>query len=94
MSMFDSFLLAAMLALIVAFFVTLIRFLYGPGFIDRLISFDLMTANLIGVIGIYAMISDKPLLLDIALVLSLIGFFSVVAFTFYIKNRRKNERSS
>ncbi len=94
MNTIEWFLMVAMIALVVAFFVALIRFIYGPGFVDRLITFDLMTANLIGVVGIYAMISNKPLLLDIALVFALIGFVSIIAFTYYIKNRRKDERNN
>lgn len=92
MNTVEWFLMVAMLALVLAFFVSMVRFIYGPGFVDRLVTFDLMTANLIGVVGIYAMISNKPLLLDIALALALIGFISLIAFAYYIKNRRRDER--
>lgn len=94
MSTYELLLLIAMLALIVAFFITLLRFIYGPSFVDRLITFDLMTANLIGVIGIYAMLSKQPVLMDVALVFALISFFSILVFAYYLKNKRRDERNS
>ncbi|MEX0966947.1 MAG: monovalent cation/H+ antiporter complex subunit F [Bacteroidia bacterium] len=91
MNYFEFLLLVAFLALIVAFLITMIRFMYGKQFVDRVITFDLMTANLIGVIAIYSIYSNEPLLLDVALVLALIGFFAIVAFAYYIKYRKKEE---
>lgn len=85
MSYFQLLLTIAMLALIVAFFFTMIRFIYGPTLIDRVITFDLMSVNLIGVISIYTVISGNKMLLDLALVLALVAFFSTVAFAYYIK---------
>jgi multicomponent Na+:H+ antiporter subunit F len=87
MSYFEISLWGALLALVVALFITLIRFIYGPTFMDRVVTFDLMTANLIGIIAIYAMVSNNDLLLDVALVLAMIGFFSIIAFAYYIKKR-------
>lgn len=84
---FDLLLWIALLALIVAFFIAMIRFLYGPTFMDRVVTFDLMTANLISIIAIYSMISDNPMMLDIALVLALIGFFAIMAFAYYTRKR-------
>ena len=81
--------MGCLLALIVAFLVTLVRFIIGPTFMDRVVTFDLMTANLIGVIGIYAIISDDAMLMDIALVLALIGFFAIMAFAYYTRQREK-----
>lgn len=87
MSYFEISLWGALLALVVALFITLIRFIYGPSFMDRVVTFDLMTANLIGIISLYAIVSDDELLLDIALVLAMIGFFAIIAFAYYIKKR-------
>ena len=82
MNYFQLLLTIAMLALIVAFFFTMIRFLYGPTLIDRIITFDLMSVNLIGVISIYAVISGNEMLLDLAVVLALVAFFAIVAFAY------------
>lgn len=87
MSYFEISLWVALSALVVALFIALIRFIYGPTFLDRVVTFDLMTANLIGIIAIYSMVSDNPILLDIALVLAMIGFFAIIAFAYYIKKR-------
>jgi len=87
MSYFDISLWGALLALVVALFITLVRFIYGPSFMDRVVTFDLMTANLIGIIGIYSMVENDELWLDIALVLAMIGFFSIIAFAYYFKKR-------
>lgn len=91
MNYFQLLLTIAMLALIVAFFFTMIRFLYGPTLIDRIITFDLMSVNLIGVISIYAVISGNEMLLDLAVVLALVAFFAIVAFAYYIKYRNWND---
>ncbi len=93
MNYFETLLWIALLALIIAFFITMLRFIYGPTFMDRVVTFDLMTANLIGVIGIYAMISKDSMLLDVALVLALIGFFGIMAFAYYIRKRTVNSRT-
>lgn len=87
MSYFEVSLWGALLALVVALFITLMRFIYGPTFMDRVVTFDLMTSNLIGIITIYAMVSNDALLMDIALVLAMIGFFSIIAFAYYVKKR-------
>ncbi|MGJ3234108.1 monovalent cation/H+ antiporter complex subunit F [Marivirga sp.] len=87
MSYFEISLWGALLALVVALFIALIRFIYGPTFMDRVVTFDLMTANLIGIIAIYAIVSDDELLLDTAMVLAMIGFFSIIAFAYYVKKR-------
>lgn len=92
MSYFDTLLWIALLALVVTFFVVMIRFIYGPSFMDRVVTFDLMTANMIGIIGIYAMITDDAMLMDVALVLALIGFFVIMAFAYYTNRRTKHDR--
>lgn len=87
MSYFDIILWICLSALIVALFITIFRFIYGPTTMDRVVTYDLMTANLVSIIGLYSMITDNPMFLDIALILALIGFLSIIAFAYYIRKR-------
>ena len=47
-----------------------------------------MASLLIGIIAVYAIASDNPQVLDIALVLALLSFLGPVAFGFYLERFR------
>ncbi|MCF4100464.1 cation:proton antiporter [Gillisia sp. M10.2A] len=64
-----------------------IRFLKGPSIVDRVIALDLIITTGIGFIGAYAILNNKPSLLDVAMILALIAFLSTVAFSYYIQKR-------
>ncbi len=63
------------------------RFIKGPSIVDRLTALDLMSYNLIGIIGLYAAISKDALLIDAAVILSLIAFLGTLAFAYYLINQ-------
>lgn len=70
-------------AIILAFF----RLWRGPSLPDRVVALDLITTLGIGIIGVYAIATDQPVLLDVAVVLALLAFLGTVAFAFYIERR-------
>ncbi len=70
-------------AIILAF----IRLLRGPSLPDRVVALDLITTLGIGVIGVYAIATDQPVLLDVAMVLALTAFLGTVAFAYYMEKR-------
>jgi len=71
------------LAIVMAF----IRLVRGPSLPDRVIALDLITTLGIGVIGVYAIATNQPVLLDVAVVLALTAFLGAVAFAYYMERR-------
>ncbi|HET8885047.1 MAG TPA: cation:proton antiporter [Salinimicrobium sp.] len=65
------------------------RFLMGPTIADRIIALDLLITIGSGIICIYSLFANEPVLLDVAMILALIAFLSTVAFSYYLKKRKK-----
>ncbi|WPP52159.1 monovalent cation/H+ antiporter complex subunit F [Catalinimonas niigatensis] len=61
-----------------------IRFIKGPTLPDRILALDLMSANLIGIIITYATINQNTILMDVAIILSLIAFLGTMSFAYYL----------
>ncbi|MDP1548044.1 MAG: monovalent cation/H+ antiporter complex subunit F [Anaerolineales bacterium] len=53
--------------------------------LGRAISLDLMATLAIGFITLFAVVNDKKLFLDVAMVLALIAFLGTVAFARYLE---------
>lgn len=73
--------------LIVATLLAFVRLVRGPSLPDRVIALDLMTMSGIGIIAAYALATNQPAFLDVAIVLALISFLGVVAFATFIERR-------
>jgi len=71
------------LALVLAF----VRLVRGPTLSDRVIALDLTGTVGMGMIAVYAIARDLPVLLDVAIVLALISFLGTVAFARYLERR-------
>jgi len=59
--------------------------LRGPSLPDRVMALDLLTTLGIGVIAVYAIATDQPAFLDVAIATALISFLGTVAFAYYIE---------
>ena len=68
-----------------------IRFIKGPGIVDRVIALDLLITIGISIITMYSVINNQPTFLDIAMILALIAFLGTVAFSYYLQRRKKND---
>ncbi|NLN25913.1 MAG: cation:proton antiporter [Bacteroidetes bacterium] len=77
--------------LIISVILIFIRFLKGPSIADRVIAIDLMVTCSIGIIAFVSIISHQPTFLDITMIIALIGFLSIVAFSYYLEKRNKND---
>ena len=66
---------------------TVVRLLIGPKLADRVVALDLLIAQAMGIIAIYAIIMGRQVLVDVAVVLALIGFLAAVAFARYLEKR-------
>ena len=68
-----------------------IRFLKGPGIVDRVIALDLLITIGIAIIAIYSIINNQSTFLDIAMILALIAFLGTIAFSYYLQRQKKND---
>lgn len=64
-----------LLALVIGF----IRFLIGPGYLNRVVAFDAMTIISLSGIAILSYFLGRMIYLDVALVYGLLSFLGVVA---------------
>lgn len=61
-----------------------VRVLRGPSWGDRIMAFDFLSVNLVVLIALIAVKFRLIVMLDAALVLSLLGFLGTVALTRYL----------
>jgi multicomponent Na+:H+ antiporter subunit F len=83
MSVFDVLLAVLAIPLMLGF----LRLALGPSLPDRVVALDFMTAVAVAVAGLWAIASDNPIFLDVAMVLALITFVGTVAFARYLERR-------
>lgn len=67
-----------------ALFLAFIRLARGPSLPDRVVALDLIATLAVGWIGVYAVATDKPVFLDVALVLALIAFLGTIGFAYFV----------
>lgn len=63
------------------------RLIKGPTVADRVIALDLITTLLVGFIATYAVWTNQPMLLRVAIVVALIAFLGTVAFAMLVERR-------
>ena len=56
-----------------------VRLFRGPSLADRVVALDMMTVSIVAFCALFAIRTDDPVFLDIALVLALVGFLTTVA---------------
>lgn len=73
----------ALAALAVALLLSVVRLVRGPNLMDRVVALELMAGLVVGVIAVFAIGTDDPALLDVAITLALVAFLVAVAFARY-----------
>ena len=68
------------LVLLLSMGIILIRALLGPSLFDRILAVNVFSTKTALLIAVYALIIDRPDILDIAIVYALINFIAVIAF--------------
>ncbi|NOQ79610.1 MAG: cation:proton antiporter [Gammaproteobacteria bacterium] len=71
----------------IAFLFALLRFIKGPSTFDRVIAFDVLTVVSITFIVLSALIEERGIYLDVALVYALLSFLGVIAIARYLEGR-------
>jgi multicomponent Na+:H+ antiporter subunit F len=74
--------------LVLALLLAFVRLLLGPSLPDRVVALETMAVVSVGMIVVYAVASDEPVLVDVASVWAIISFVSIIAFAYYIERWR------
>jgi multicomponent Na+:H+ antiporter subunit F len=83
--MIDSIILAAIVIMTIAMLLAMIRFIIGPNVVNRVVAFDSLTIISLVMIGIIAVIADRMIYLDVAIVYGLLSFMGVIVVAKYIQ---------
>jgi len=84
--MIDTVITFAFAILIIATLAGLYRLSVGPGLLNRVLAFDLITTCVVGMIVLQSMLWKTVYFLELILIFSLLGFLSTVAFVFFLQN--------
>lgn len=76
--------LVALVFLLLALLISLVRIVIGPSLADRVLALDMLTVVAMGFVGAVAVRTGLTLYLDIAIALALLGFLATVALARYI----------
>ena len=79
--------MSCMAMLVIAFLLTLIRIIFGPGLIDRIVALDLLAVLVLGFTALFAVYTDSPHYLDILAISVLVLFIGTVAYAMYLNRR-------
>lgn len=71
----------------VAIALAFVRLWRGPSLPDRVVALDLLATLGMGVVAVYAIATDQPVFLDVAIVLALISFLGTVACAYYLERK-------
>ena len=63
----------------------LIRFVKGPSIVDRVVAFDSMTITSLVIIGVLALLSNRAIYFDVAVVYGFLSFLGVIIVAKYIQ---------
>ncbi len=82
---------AAMIILVVAILLVLLRMMRGPSLPDRVISLDMLATIAVGMIMVDAVSTGQVYFLRAGIVLALVAFLGTVAFAFYMLKGSPND---
>ena len=77
------------IALALLLTMTMLRIFIGPTIWDRLLAFNLVASKIVIAIVLFALVMEKPYLLDVALVYSLLGFVATVLIARFVERKDK-----
>lgn len=73
-----------------ALLASLWRVMLGPTLADRVVALDLVGFLAVGVLCVFAIVTEQPSLLAVALVAALILFLGTAAFAIYLERRESS----
>ncbi|MBE0570297.1 MAG: cation:proton antiporter [Ignavibacteriaceae bacterium] len=66
-----------------------LRLVIGPTIEDRIVALDLLSANTIAFIAVYAIQNNTTTFLDVGIILAMLAFLGTISFAFYLERRTK-----
>lgn len=78
----------ALVCLVVAIGLTLYRALLGPTWGDRIVALDFLTTSVAVLVMVVALKTGQAAFIDVALIVSILGFLSTVALARYLLGGR------
>jgi len=85
----DTVIELALLALSIALAIAFVRIVRGPSLMDRVVALELTASLVAGIVAVFAIGTDDPALIDVAIALALVAFISAVAFARYAEKARQ-----
>lgn len=85
--MVEIFIITATLFAGIAFLLALLRFIKGPSAADRVVAFDILTVISITFIVLIALVEERGIYLDVALVYALLSFLGVISIARFLEGR-------
>lgn len=79
---------AAFVFLTVAILLAFIRLVRGPSLPDRVVALDLITILAVAFCALFAIASDQPAFLDVAIALALVAFLATIALARFAERRK------
>lgn len=67
-----------------------IRIARGPTLPDRVVALDVSTSMIVGIIAIESIATDQPILLRIAVVITMLSFLGTIAFANYVSKEHQS----
>jgi len=83
--MVNTILSIALGIMLLSVILSLIRFIKGPCYTDRVIAFDVMTISSLAIIAGIAYITNRIIYLDIAMVYGILSFLGVLVVARYLE---------
>ena len=83
--MVDVILSTATIFMALGVLLTMVRFFNGPGSVNRVVSFDVITIISISLIVLISHFMDRAIYLDVAIVYSLLSFLGVLVIARYLE---------
>jgi len=83
--MVNTILAIALGIMLLSIVISLIRFIKGPCYTDRVIAFDVMTISSLSIIAGIAFFSQRMIYLDIAMVYGILSFLGVLVVARYLE---------
>lgn len=90
MSLYDFYYYLILPVLSLSVLLVFVRFVRGPGIVNRVVALDLLITTGIAIIAVYSILTHQSTFLDMAMILALIAFLGTVAFSYYLQKKQKD----
>lgn len=81
----STLILLSLAVMALALCLAIVRLFRGPSLPDRVVALELFSSILVGIIGVVAIATDVPSLLDVAIVMALMAFMATIGFARFLE---------